>query len=305
MIVYLDLILLTSLFFDTAIIMMTAKMRHIQIKIWRTGIAVILGAAYEGFMFVPELQIMYTVFAKLTFAFLVVYIVFGFGGLQQYLRNTGTMYLLYFGTAGTLFAIHFLLLSSGEVINQLLLTPSGEIAFAIQSGIWLSFPTFIASLWFLRSVFASKQRADAIAHQLAKVSVRIGEWSTACKGLVDTGNHLYDPLSRAPVLVMELENWRDMLPRSLQQRIVNREADRVFTDLEDEPFIWEDRLRLIPYRGAGGGSAFMLAIKPDQVTITTENASYTAQKVLVAFDAGKLSASGAYQAIIHPMLMQG
>ncbi len=302
MVVYLDLIVLTSICFDTAIVMMTAKLRHLRIRRWRTCLAVVLGASYTGLMFEPQFQLFYTAAAKLVFALLVVYITFGFGSLQHYARNLATFYLIHFAAAGGIFAIHFLLLSSGEVVSRLLLSPTGAVGFAIESGLWLSLPAFAASLWFLRSVFITKQRSDAEQEQLAQLTVHIGEWSIQCRGFIDTGNQLYDPLSRSPVLVMELDSWREQLPPWLQRRIASREVDRAFTDMEDEPFPWGDRLRLVPYRGVGGGPSFLLAIKPDEVTIATDSATYRAHRVLIAIDGGKLSSSGAYQAIIHPML---
>ncbi len=306
MVVYLDLIVLTSICFDTSIIMMTAKIRHLRITRRRTCLAAVVGALYTGVMFEPRFQLLYTASAKLLFALLIVYIAFGFGSLQQYFRNLGVFYMVHFAAAGAIFAAHFLLLSSGETMSKLLLSSEGSVGFAIESGLWLALPIFAASLWFLRSVFASKRRTDMEQQQLAQLTVQIGDWSTVCRGFVDTGNQLYDPLSRAPVLVMELDSWRDRLPRSVQRRIAERQPDRIFSELEDEPepFAWEERLRLIPYRGVGGGAAFMLAIKPDLVTVTTDHASHTVKKALIAIDAGPLSSSGAYQAIIHPMLIQ-
>src|SRR5690606_24192208 len=148
-----DLIVLTSICFDTVIVMMTAKLRHLRIQIWRTVLAVFLGAAYTALMFAPQFELLYTLLAKLTFAMLVVYVTFGFGSLQHYARNLACFYLVHFAAAGGIFAIHFLLLSSGEVISQLLLTPTGAVGFAIESGLWLSLPACALSLWFLRAVF--------------------------------------------------------------------------------------------------------------------------------------------------------
>lgn len=304
MVVYLDLIFLTNIFFDASILMMTAKVRDIRIRIWRTCVAVLLGASYVLLMFNPAFSILYTAFAKLLFSLLVVLTAFGFGGLRHFLRNTGAFYLIHFASAGGMFAVHFLLLSSGDVMSSLLLRPSGSIAFAVESGLWLSFPVFIASLWFFHSVFITKTRMDAVRSYMAQVRVDIGDVSVTCSGLIDTGNRLYDPLSRVPVLVMESKQWHDVLPATWLKRIQNREADLIFTDLDDETFEWKDRLRLVPYRGVNGNSQFMLALKPDKVVVTSDGGVFEASKVLVALDGGTLTDGDVYQAIIHPMLVQ-
>ena len=303
MVVYLDLIFLTNLCFDTAIVMMTAKLRGLKLSRKRTALAVLLGASYVLLMFQPAFALLYTVVAKLIFSLFVVYVAFGFGSLQMYIRTVGVFYLVHFAAAGAVFAVHFFLLSSGDVMNRLLLQPSGSIAFAIDSGLWLSVPVFFLALLFLRSVFVSKGREDALAAQLASVQVTIGDVVVSCNGMIDTGNRLYDPISRAPVLVMELALWQQYLPRGWMPYIKGNEVDRLFADEAYESFQWGDRLRLIPYRGVNASSRFMLAIKPDNVIINSGDDTVETSKVLVAIDGGTLAAGGAYQAIIHPVLI--
>lgn len=303
LIIYLDLIFLTNVCFDAAIVIMTAKVRGIQIHVWRTCAAVLLGGSYVLFMFHPSFAFMYTIAAKLIFSLLVVWTAFGFGSLQFFLRNVGAFYLIHFAAAGGVFAIHFLLLSSGDVMNRLLLQPSGSIAFAVESGLWLSVPVFLCSLWLFRSVFVSKVRTDAMLTYRAEVEVVIAGTIISCTGLIDTGNQLYDPLTRMPVMVMESEAWREVLPQSWMRLIRNQEVDRIFSELDQASFPWRDRLRLVPYRGVNSASQFMLALKPDHVIIRTDNQRYETSRVLVALDSGNLSSGEGYQAIIHPTMV--
>ena len=45
-----------------------------------------------------------------------------------------------------------------------------------------------------------------------------------------------------------------------------------------EEFIWQDRLRLVPYRGVNRNTQFMLAIKPDKVVINHNDSRLEATK---------------------------
>lgn len=304
MIVYLDLILVTNVCFDAAILMMTAKVRGLGLRIWRTCAACALGAAYLLLMFVPSFDFLYTVIAKLLFSLAVVAVAFGFGGLQHYMRNVGAFYLVHFAAAGAMFAVHFLLLSSGETMRSLLLMPSGGVAFAVESGLWLSVPAFLLSLLFFRSVFRSKERADALAACKVEVEVVIKGVAVACGGLVDTGNQLYDPLTRVPVMVMECGPWRGKLPDKWLERVKQRDAERLLAELDDDDVDgFRDRVRLVPYRGVNGTTRFMLALKPDKVVIRRGDAIHETGRVLVALDGGTMAAGGEYQAIVHPMLV--
>lgn len=76
-------------------------------------------------------------------------------------------------------------------------------------------------------------------------------------------------------------------------------------DLMPEEFLWQDRLRLVPYRGVNRGAAFMLALKPDLVKIELDGKLYESTKVLIGLDGGTLSGDKAYRAIIHPSLTEG
>jgi stage II sporulation protein GA (sporulation sigma-E factor processing peptidase) len=303
-IVYVDLIFLTNVCFDATILMITARLRKNQISRWRVAGASILGAVYAVLMVFPIFAILYTVIAKLLFSILIVFVAYGFGSLQHFMRNLGAFYLVHFVAAGAMFAIHFFWLSSGEVMNSLLLQPSGSTAFAIETGLWIALPSFLITLWLLRSVFITAKRTEIMDSYTAEVSVEIDGHQRSCLGLVDTGNQLYDPLTRVPVMVMESEQWKDMLPESWLLRIRSGEIDEILAGLGQEPFPLQDRLRFVPYRGINKGTQLMLAIKPDKVTISLHPNMYEASKVLIALDGGKLSASGAYQAIIHPMMLE-
>jgi stage II sporulation protein GA (sporulation sigma-E factor processing peptidase) len=303
-IVYVDLIFLTNVFFDAAMLMVTAGLRRTHIRFWRITAASIVGALYTILMFFPAFSVFFTVLFKVGFSMVLVYIAFGFGSLQHYLRNTGMFYLIHFATAGSVFAVHYLLLSSGDMISGILLSPTGATAFAVESGLWMAIPIFVGSLWFFRSVFKSSIRTEALTTYIADVRVDIDNFSISCKGLVDTGNHLYDPLTRTPVMVIECEQWSDTLPEQWVQRIRRNEVELIITKMDEETFVWRDRLRLVPYRGINRGTQFMLALKPDKVVITIHQKTFESNKVLIAIDGGKLSANGSYHALVHPMLVE-
>lgn len=126
--------------------------------------------------------------------------------------------------------------------------------------------------------------------------------------MIDTGNQLYDPLTRTPVMVLEVSLCQDYISESWMRKIRDAEVDQMIaaigTDDETDPFIWQDRLRLVPYRGINKSTQFMLAIKPDRVIISYQDKQNESHKVLIGLDGGKLSSDNSYQAIIHPMLMQ-
>lgn len=211
-----------------------------------------------------------------------------------------------FAAAGGILGIHYLLQNSGEVWNGIWYSASGGLGFSLEVGsIFTVVVFFIVIVWF-KMVVASRRATERVESCLAEVRVRIDETTVQCTGLVDTGNQLKDPLTRWPVMVMEASLWDHVLPDSFLGRLAAEQADNLIMEWSDEElFPWRDRLRLVPYRGINKGSQFMIALKPDEVSIVQEGRIMTTNRVLIGLDGGRLSAEAAYRAIIHPVLIEG
>ncbi|MNI18582.1 Sporulation factor SpoIIGA [compost metagenome] len=153
---------------------------------------------------------------------------------------------------------------------------------------------------------ASRRKQEKMSTFYAEVVVTIQNTEIRCIGLIDTGNQLTDPLSRMPVMVMEASLWREYLPDSVGTAWSTEHADNLIMEwTEDESFGWRDRLRLVPYRGINRGTQFMIALKPDEVSVTVDGHEVRTTRVLVGLDGGTLSSDNAYRAIIHPLLAEG
>ncbi|MEB3100623.1 sigma-E processing peptidase SpoIIGA [Ferviditalea candida] len=304
MVIYLDLVFLTNFFIDATTLATTAWTRKIRFKRWRIAAAALLGASYVMMMFIPSLSVLFTFVVKFLFSVAMLLIAFGFGGLQNFVKNISVFYLINFVAAGGIFALHYLLLSSNDVMNGILLARTR--GFINPAGIGLVFVIimFTAMIFFYRSVFVSSKRRKQVTDYLAEVCVSIGERVTICTGLIDTGNQLYDPLTRTPVMVMESVLWQEDFPPAWMNLIQKEEVERILLELEQVDFQWSERLRLVPYRGVNKQASFMLALKPDKVVIRYRNSVTEVGKVLIGLDGGKLSSDGSYRAIIHPQLME-
>ncbi|AWB45359.1 sigma-E processing peptidase SpoIIGA [Paenibacillus sp. CAA11] len=305
MVVYIDLIFMTNLLIDGALLLVTAWMRRQRVRVWRILFASVLGALYVLMMFLPELSFLFTFLTKFIFSVVMLWIAFGFRSLQNYLRNLGAFYIVNFVAAGGVLGSYYLLQSSGEIWNGIWYSSTGGLEFQLKIGSFFSFAVLFVVLWWFKKVQLAKRRQQQTADYIRHVEVRIGDSIVACEGLIDTGNQLTCPLSRMPVMVMEASLWQEHLPGEWGAKLAAGEADNLILELgEDESFPWRDRLRLVPYRGINKGSQFMLALKPDEVILSLQGTQITTKRVLVGLDGGRLSSEGSYQAIIHPALAE-
>ena len=298
MVVYLDIIFLFNVLIDGMLLWTTAWSRKIRYRYWRLALSAIIGGSYAIFLFFPPLSFLYTFAVKFLLSLLMLLTAFGYGGLQHFLRNVGVFYLINFIAAGAVLSVAYFWQSSGEVVSGILFSRDMKVTLPM---LIFSIPF---AVWVYRQVISGLKRKQELSAFTAKVDVHIDAFASSCVGLIDTGNQLYDPLTRTPVMVMEAGQWGEHIPEAWMNKIRRSEVDQLVSAIGTEPFIWQDRLRLVPYRGVNRNTQFMLAIKPDRVVITTDGKQIEASKVLIGLDGGRLSSDNAYQAIIHPSLLQ-
>ena len=281
----------------------TAWVRGIKPRYARILAAAAIGAAYVLLMFAPALSFMFTLLVKFALSLLMLWTAFGFGSLQHFVRNVAAFYGVNFAAAGGVLGLHYMLQSSRGIWDRLWFTRTG-LGFELPFGLAFVAVAAGASLLLYRAAWGGRKRAERTLAHLAEVAVSIGGVERRCTGLVDTGNQLYDPLTRTPVMVMEAAVWQRELPAAWLEHIKKAQVDSLIAGLERDDSPWRDRLRLVPYRGINRGTQFMLAVKPDRVVIEQDGRAYESSRALIGLDGGKLAQDGKYQAIIHPSLLE-
>jgi stage II sporulation protein GA (sporulation sigma-E factor processing peptidase) len=311
-VVYVDIVFLTNFVLDFAMLLAAAKVRSIRPVLWRIGLSSAIGASYVVLMFLPSLSVFYTFVVKCLFSVVMIMTAFSYKSFNRFVGALAAFYAVNAAAAGMIMGLHYMLQSSHDVWNGILFSQTGGYHYALGVSLWFVVGAGTIGIYTFRKVHAGAKRQEKKAEFLAEVRVRIGEAQYCCTGLIDTGNHLYDPLTRTPVMVMEASVWKGALPESWLEAIRSQEADKVVDLLgaddsaaasEAEAFSWGDRIRLVPYRGINGSTRFMLALKPDGVTIVQDERQTDVHKVLIGIDGGTLSADGMYRAIIHPALV--
>lgn len=266
--------------------------------------AAAIGASYVAMMFVPSLSFFYTFVLKFGLSMIMLLTAFGFGSLQNYIRNMGAFYVINFVAAGGILGFHYLMQNSGDVLNGIWYSRTGGLGFELKIGFWLVVFGFLLSIIIYKTVIKSRAQKEKMTQYLADVRVWIEGEEAVCMGLIDTGNQLVDPLTRTPVMIMEVDSWKGVFPQGWSTNLRDLEADQIILQLSEEAFVWQDRLRIVPFRGVNRGKTqWMLALKPDKVAITHEGTTTESSRVLIGLDGGKLSADGSYQAIVHPALL--
>ena len=124
---------------------------------------------------------------------------------------------------------------------------------------------------------------------LLPILVEIAEKRVVINGLVDTGSTLRDPLNRRPVIVVESQSVKDILPEGFLD-IVHQPNTEAFNTLTEEKI----KVSLIPFHVLDGGGV-LLGIQPDRIEINGKESG-----AVLALSESALSDDNSYAAIINP-----
>ncbi|EJL42412.1 sporulation sigma-E factor-processing peptidase [Brevibacillus agri] len=306
MVVYLDIILLLNLAIDTLLLWFTAYFRKERVVWWRMIAAALFGCSYLVFFFFPAFSSMYQWSVKLLFSILMLWIAFGNRRLLSFAQNLIIFYFVAFVFGGGVFGLQYFLAPQNEIVNGLVVTHNDGFGVGFKPTLAIVAVGFTLVFFLGKKSYKAIQEPRRIETFLVDVVVTIAKEKVICRGLVDTGNQLHEPITRLPVMIIESRMLAHLLPPSLLRQTDENGGvwEKLDGSWDDLPIEWQSRVRLIPYRSVSRGMDFLLAIKPDHVLVVQEGLRYETEKVLIGLNPIPLSADGKYQAIVHPAMME-
>ncbi len=181
----------------------------------------------------------------------------------------------------------------------------------VQGGEWITFSTgyghpvswLFVCIGFPVSWIFTKWRMEQIqAHRLKsedlyQVRVNFMERSALCTGLVDSGNHLVDPISKKMVFLADLHVWKHFFS---QEELEKLQTDTVLDQIDEVTEKYHKSLHLIPYQGAGSSGNLMVTFMVDSITVYTPEGKLTIDQPLLGIQHHDLAHDQMYQIIIHP-----
>ncbi|QRG65754.1 sigma-E processing peptidase SpoIIGA [Brevibacillus choshinensis] len=306
MVVYLDIILLLNMAIDTMLLWFTAYFRKERVVWWRMLVASLFGCTYLAFFFFPAFSSMYQWSIKLLFSILMLWIAFGNRRLLGFTQNLIIFYFVAFVFGGGVFGLQYFLAPRNEIVHGLVVTHNDGFGVGFKPTLLILIAGF-AMIYFLgKKSYRAIQEPRKMEAFLVDVVVSLQGEKVICRGLVDTGNQLHEPITRIPVMIMESRMLAHLLPPPLLRQTDDNGGvwEKLDGSWGDLPIEWQSRVRLIPYRSVSRGMDFLLAIKPDHVIVQQGSTRYETQKVLIGLNPIPLAADGQYQAIVHPAMME-
>lgn len=290
---YVDVLIVENFIINYFILSITSKFSKLKTTRLRLALGSLIGALYIFVVFFPSFKMFFTVSMKIAVSVLMVTIAFTPDKFKFFLKALGIFYIISFAFGGAAFAL-FYFMGKGSVVNGTFYIRDFPVSLLITA-----FAVGYILLNYCWSYIQSKVLSDNF---LYKVTIEMGEKQVGIDAILDTGNSLKDPVTNFPVIVVEYEALRDILPENLHAVFNNNGQDVDFTKLYQavDDTGWMLRVRLIPYSSLGKQNGMLVGIKPDMVRLWSKKNSREIKDVIIGIYNNKISQDGGYRGLLCP-----
>lgn len=299
--VYLDVIWALNLLFDSLLLYLTAIFLKRRIQLWRILAGGFIGSLIILLSFTPLNVYSGHPISKLICSVFMVLMAFGYKRMKFFLKALMTLYVSTFLIGGALTGAHYFIQYDSELTTKVMVSSVQGFGDPVS---WLFVLIGFPIAWhFSRKNVESMEMTKIQFEQIVDVRVNIENLSLVFKGLVDSGNQLYDPLSKLPVMFVSIKNQLEALPEPIRRMTIDPE--QLIMGNEEFPPDWQSKIRIVPYSVVGQEHQLIVAIKPDLIMIEQKGSHYLCEKGLVSFTTQQLSPDDAFQCIVHPKMLTG
>ncbi len=150
----------------------------------------------------------------------------------------------------------------------------------------------------LKKFFEEYKKEKQIGSHLYAVKLCHKGRSTEVMALLDTGNHLREPVTGKAVVVVEMMTAKKLLGEREASNIV------AFSNGENPDCVPENPVKLIPFHSLGEQHGMMPGVVIDKMTIYKEQQEQICEKVPIGIMEEAFSGEGLYQVILHEAYME-
>ncbi len=276
MTIYIDRFFATNFILNFFILHVTKTILKSDSKNYKIALCAALGSVYSILILFPiQKWILVTLWILVTsFA---VWICFCDKSAKGLFRATVIFYCVAFITGGCALALQ----------NTLKATQDYELGGVLMLCIAISYILISA-------VGDIVKKLTILNKNVTNLNISYNKKQVSTKAFCDTGNHLTDPVTKKPVIVVSLNSIKDILPSEMVYSLLhNEDVLKIYTS-----FCTEHRLKLIPYK-AISGDGFLLGIKPDEIKINNNPVD-----AVVAISCTAIHTLNDYSAIFGPQIIK-
>ena len=264
---------------DLLLLVIVKRLRHQEGKKYRLILGAITGAVLACLVnvcFITDVFFYLIIGYGLT-GFLMTMISFGIRNKRAFISNYLVLLISSFVLGGMVNSL-YLNTQTRYYLNlmyqELLKGEKRTASIAIITIITLLLASFACIIW-----RQNKRKED----EFYSVELYIEEEPIVCKGFMDTGNSLRDPISGKPVIVVD-------------EKLLEKELNQL---KELHP----NRIRVIPYSSVGKQNGLLYGIRLKKIIISNSNDCICNHEVIAALSSQGFANREVYQVLLHTDLL--
>lgn len=291
MTIYLDVIFLENLCMNYIILFATAIILRNKPQYLRIIVSSILGGIYAIISLFHFFEMFKGITFKILISILMVYIAYNPRNFKELFKRLMLFYLTSFAFGGCAFALLYFIKPEEIFMRNGVYIGTYPIKIALLGGL-IGFCLIVNTFKVIRNKINKK---DLYCH----AEIEFDGKKVAIKSLIDTGNMLKDPISGMPVVVVQKDLLKEIIPTDILDHLDDISSGRVlnvFSNIENSNLI--NKFRLIPFSSLGIQHGLLVGFKAEKINIDYNGEINTVKDVVVGIYEKRLSKNNAYNALI-------
>lgn len=268
--IYVDVYFCLNFLMDFVVLFITRIIVKDNKKIYRLTLAAGLGALYATIILIFHLNgIVAYICTYFIMAQLMCMVAFGRAGLKKSLKNILILYMVTFTLSGGINAIYYSTNLGKNIIEKANAGTFGNISISFILCFMVTIVTIVIAI---KDIVRKNLK---MSQNIFPVSIYVGSKKISIMALCDTGNSLFDPITKKPVSVIEQSSLS------------------VF-DMTKMKYL------VVPYNTVGKSHGLLNAFIADSMEVNGN----IIKNAVIGIHQGKLSQNRKYEMILHPSIIE-
>jgi len=294
MTVYLDIIFVENVCMNYIILYATGLINKNKINQIRLVLSSLLGSVYVLMSYTVRLYNVSNITIKILLSISMIYLAFKPTNIKILFKNLIIFYLTSFAFGGCAFFLLYFMKPQDILVKDGILIGTYPIKIAILGG--------IIGFIIINIAFSVVKGRISKKDMLCEIEIFVLGKSLHIKAMLDTGNLLQEPISGIPVVIVEKEMLKKIIPADILDNMENIIKGKMqnIGDLGEYGL----KLRIIPFNSLGKENGMLLGIKAEKIVINFCDDIYTVHNVIIGLYSKRLSNSEKYHSLIGLNVLQ-
>lgn len=291
MTIYLDIIFFENLFMNYIILFATETILKSQFKIIRTFLSSLIGSVYAVLTYVTDMEIYSSILLKIILSMSMVYIAFNSKNLKSFFKQLIIFYLTSFTFGGVAFAFVYFVNLQNILFEKGVLITTYPIKIILVAGII----GFLIITTAFKNIKGKLRKKDMFCN----IKIIINSKSVYVKAIIDTGNFLKEPITQTPVVVVQKDVLKGVIPSYILENI-----EDIINGKSVNLYEYISKIRIIPFTSLGKENGVLLGIKADKILVEAEDKYIDINNVIIGIYDGILEKNKRYMALLGLELLE-